>query len=189
MFHVPNRIRCILQVFLQAPSSGSPDSSSSAFVDTCKFDLWLGCGFDAGPLSAFFLPTFLGRVSAHHRLTGNHRQSHSLHVALFLTLLTSPMFRLPYSLSVMVVDGSQRRGNGYCFSGPSGGVPLGAGTTGMSSSSMMTGGEYEHQPRQHQSKRYSVSFDESKAKRRRLLQEQVIYLVFHLMCACVKLPL
>lgn len=170
----PNRIHFILQAFLQAPSSGSPDSSfsrgvgaggssSSSIFDGCKFDLRLECN----ELSAFSPSKLSNSKSAHHCFTGNPPPLPATTPALIAISHWS------YSLSAMMIDGSQRGGNAYGFSGASGGVSNGAGTGSLSSSST-TGGAHEHQPRHEQSKRFSVSFDESKAKRRRLIQEQVI---------------
>ncbi|CAM9534987.1 unnamed protein product, partial [Scytosiphon promiscuus] len=85
--------------------------------------------------------------------------------------LSSSIFPSPASSSFDAAGGygGQRAGGqGYDVPSMVGGVPLRAGS--MSASSMA------ERTQQHVSRRFSVSFDESKAARRRMIQEQVILL-------------
>ncbi|CAM9142334.1 unnamed protein product, partial [Hapterophycus canaliculatus] len=82
---------------------------------------------------------------------------------------SSSMVLGPTSSSCSAGNGGQKaEGQGYDVPGFVGGAPLRTGS--MGSSSLAVG------IRQHQSRRFSVSFDESKAARRQMIQEQVILL-------------
>lgn len=99
--------------------------------------------------------------------------------------LPPPLYRFPNRApypnagsSAPAADGKQRRGHGYGASGPGGGSVLGTGAGSLSSPPLRTGGVHQNRPRpQQESRRFSVSFDEAKAARRRTIQEQVWLLV------------